>query len=246
MVSCLAVYRLVHVVLVGCVSMFLCYDPYDTGEEPGPQSFGVSDLYSLLVLVLRSRGGSRNGEGFGPSRCYGPRDVSPKERGGPWAPPPRIFAFPLTSCALLLVQFLLGFRVLNRYFVSSSGKLCDGLLPFKFCPVYGSLVAIPPLFSLSSLFFSLLRCWETETPLEFWVSLVFLLMASINRIYFLVVTLACKVPQSISMPPPPRVLPLFLIMARCLPCFRGCGVPRVCGVPLACVLAFSLVPTLPS
>ena len=47
------------------------------------------------------------------------------------------------------------------------------------CPSSSALCMVfwllsPPLFSLSSLLFlSLFRCWETETPLEFWVSLVF-------------------------------------------------------------------------
>ena len=64
------------------------FQPHRTGEELG------QSLLEYVIVVWHDAcscatgGGSRGGGVFGPLGTTVPRGVSPREQGGPWAPPP--------------------------------------------------------------------------------------------------------------------------------------------------------------
>ena len=133
-------------------------------------------------LVLRFGGGSRGRGSFGSLGATVPWNDSPRARGGPWAPPPRldvsIHCSSLSPCECFV-----------------GDVLCLVEWPFKFCPLYGFSVISPFFFcqlhcfcNVAVLLFSSCLSFsqalgKPKPPLGFGVPLVLLPATAINRTY---------------------------------------------------------------
>ena len=122
------------------------FQPHRAGEELGQNLLGYLIIVWHDACSCATGGGSRGGGVFGPLGTTDPRGVSPREQGGPWAPPPCSVNSSETLsglCLLFCSVFWDGCWVFCVVFsVSGVGNMLLGLVPFRTRPLLAKVFVV--------------------------------------------------------------------------------------------------------